>query len=177
MGIKNRYGELPETEIHDLLRNERRQQVIQYMQRTVGSATLRELAEEIAEAETGESPPPRNIRDSVYNSLHQTHLPKLDRRDVVDYDSDRKTVDLQEDARAVRVYMGVVTDYGVTWDEFYRLLGTIALIVVLASLIDAPLVSAIDPVLWTSLFLLAFTVAMAYQLWRQRWIYLNALLD
>ena len=175
--IRNRYEGLPETEIHDLLRNERRRQVIKYMQRTIGSATLRELAEAIAETETGESPPPRNIRDSVYNSLHQTHLPKLDRRGVIDYDSDRKTVALQEDARSVRVYMEVVTAYGITWDEFYRLLGTISLVVVLAALVDLPLISAVDPILWTSLFLFAFTVSMGYQLWRQRWRYLNALVE
>lgn len=177
MGITNRYQGLPETEIHDLLRNERRQQVIKHMQRTVGSTTLRELAEAIAEKETGESPPPRNIRDSVYNSLHQTHLPKLDRQGVVDYDSDRKTITLEEDARSVRVYMEVVTRYGITWDEYYRLLGTLSLFVVLAALIEVPLVSAIDPVLLTSVFLFLFALSMAYQLWSQRWVYLNALLD
>ncbi|AUX10380.1 hypothetical protein AArcSl_2765 [Halalkaliarchaeum desulfuricum] len=168
---------MPETQIHDLLRNERRQQVIKHMQRTVGSTTLRELAVAIAEQETGESPPPKNIRDSVYNSLHQTHLPKLDRRGVIEYDSDRKTVTLEEDAKSVRIYMEVVTDYGVTWDEVYRMLGTLSLFVVLAAHIDVPLVSAVDPVLWTSLFLFVFAVVMGYQLWSQRWIYLNALLS
>ena len=177
MGITNRYQGLPETEIHDLLRNERRRQVIKHMQRTVGSTTLRELAEAIAEKETGESPPPKNIRDSVYNSLHQTHLPKLDERGVIDYDSDRKTITLKQDARSVRIYMEVVTDYGITWDEFYRMLGTFSLFVVLAAHIDVPLVSAVEPLLWTSLFLFVFAIAMAYQLWNQRWIYLNALIE
>ena len=177
MGITNRYQGLPETEIHDLLRNERRQQVIKHMQQTVGSTTLRELAVAIAEKETGESPPPKNIRDSVYNSLHQTHLPKLDRQGVIDYHPERKTVTLEEDAKSVRVYMEVVTEYGITWDEFYRLLGTLSLFIVLGSLIDMPLLSAVDPVLWSSLFLSLFAVSMAYQLWSQRWVYLNALLE
>jgi len=89
----------------------------------VGATTLNDLAETIAERETGESPAPKNIRNSVYNSLHQTHLPKLDRRGIVEYDSDRKTIRITEDARSVDVYMEVVTPYGITWSEYYSMLG------------------------------------------------------
>lgn len=177
MAITNRYGGLPETEIHDLLRNERRQQVIKHLQDTVGKTTLRDLAEAIAEHETGESPPPRNVRNSVYNSLHQTHLPKLDGRGIIEYDPDRKTIRLTDDARSVDVYMEVVTPYGITLSEYYSLLGTLSLFVVLASLIEIPIVSAVDPVLWVSLFLVAFAVSIGHQLWTDRWVYLNALLD
>ena len=175
MGIRNRYADLAETEIHDLLRNDRRRMVITHMQRTIGRATLRELAEAIAEAETGESPPPRNIRESVYNSLHQTHLPKLDKGGIVDYDSDRKTIQLNGEARSVERYMNVVTKYGLTWDEFYRILGTTSLMIVLMSLVDVPSISAVDPIVWTSLALFGFAISMGVQLWRQRWLYLNAM--
>ncbi|WP_066416300.1 DUF7344 domain-containing protein [Halorubrum aethiopicum] len=175
MAITDRYGGLPETEIHDLLRNERRCQTIKHLQDTVGTTTLRELAETIAEHETGESPPPKNVRNSVYNSLHQTHLPKLDRRGIVEYESDRKTIRLAEDARSVDVYMEVVTPYGITWSEYYSLLGTLSLFVVLAALIGVPAISALDPVLWVSVFLAAFAASLGYQLWADRWVYLNAL--
>jgi hypothetical protein len=175
MAITNRYGEIPETEIHDLLRNERRRQVIKHLQDTVGATTLRDLAEAIAEYETGESPAPRNIRDSVYNSLHQTHLPKLDRRGIVEYDADRKTIRLTEDARSVDVYMEVVTPYGITWDEYYSMLGLLSLFVIFAALVGVPVVSMVEPLLWVSLFLLAFAASLGYQLWTDRWVVLNAL--
>ncbi|GAA0506217.1 hypothetical protein SAMN04488066_101141 [Halorubrum aquaticum] len=175
MAITDRYGGIPETEIHDLLRNERRRQAIKHLQDTVGTTTLRDLAETIAEHETGESPPPKNIRNSVYNSLHQTHLPKLDRRGIVEYESDRKTIRLTEDARSVDVYMEVVTPYGITWSEYYSMLGTLSLFVVLAALIGVPMVAAFEPILWVSLFLAAFAASLGYQLWRERWVYLNAL--
>lgn len=177
MAITDRYGGIPETEIHDLLRNERRRQVIKHLQDTVGKTTLRDLAESIAERETGESPPPKNIRNSVYNSLHQTHLPKLDRRGIVEYESDRKTVRLTEEARSVDVYMEVVTPYGITWSEYYSLLGTLSLLTVLAALIDVPLISAVEPVLWVSICLGMFGLSLGYQLWRSRWLYLNALFE
>lgn len=175
--LTDRYNEVAESEVHDLLRNDRRRQVIKQLQRTVGSTTLREIAESIAEKETGESPPPKNIRQSVYNSLHQTHLPKLDDLGVINYDSDRKTIRLNETARTVDIYMEVVTPFGITWSEFYRLLGTVSLFVVLASILELPVISMIDPLLWTTLFLGAYTVSMAYQVWSQRWLYLNILLN
>ena len=175
MAITNRYGGIPETEIHDLLRNERRRQVIKHLQNTVGTTTLRDLAERIAEHETGESPAPKNIRNSVYNSLHQTHLPKLDRQGIVEYDSDRKTIRLTENARSVDVYMEIVTDYGITWSEFYSLFGTLSLLVLLAAHVDVPLVSAVDPLLWITLFLVGYMTSIGYQMWTQRWVYLNAL--
>lgn len=177
MAITNRYGGIPETEIHDLLRNERRRQVIKHLQGSIGKTTLRDLAEAIAEHETGESPPPKNIRNSVYNSLHQTHLPKLDQRGIVEYESDRKTIRLTEDVRSVDVYMEVVTPYGITRSEYYSALGTLSLFVVLAALIDVPVISAVDPVLWVSVCLAVFGLSLGYQVWANRWIYLNALFE
>lgn len=177
MGITSGRGSLKQTDVHDLLRNERRQKVIEYLRASVGTTTLRELAEEIAEAETDESPPPKNIRDSVYNSLHQTHLPKLDRYGIIDYDSDRKTICLDDEVRAVDIYMGLVSPLGLTWSEFYRLYGTVSLFVVLVAHIEVPLVAAIDPLLLTTVFLGGYALSMAYQLWMQRCLYLNALID
>lgn len=175
MGITHQYETVPETEVHSILKNERRRLVIEHMRRTVGSTTLRELAEAVAEKETGESPPPANIRKSVYNSLHQTHLPKLDRCGVLDYDSDRKTISLNPEARSVDAHLERIGPCGIAWGEFYRGLGTVSLVVILATLVDAPIVSAVDPVLVTTLFLFAFAVSAAYQMWARRWLYVNAL--
>lgn len=177
MAITDRYGGIPETEIHDLLRNERRRQVIKHLQDTIGTIALRDLAEAIAEHETDESPPPKNIRNSVYNSLHQTHLPKLDERGIVEYESDEKIIRLTEDARSINVYMEVVTPFGITWDEYYSLLGTLSLFTVLAALIEVPAVSAAEPLFWVSLFLAIFGASLGYQMWTDRWIYLNALFN
>lgn len=177
MAITDRYKTLTETEIHDLLRNERRRQVIKHLQDTVGKTTLRDLADSIAERETGESPPPRNIRKSVYNSLHQTHLPKLDDRGIIEYDADRKTIWLTGDARSVDVYMEVVTPYGITWSEYYSLLGILSLLVAFAALTGVPGISWIDPVVWVGVFLFAFSVSVGYQLWTDRWIFLHVLFN
>ncbi|SDM76357.1 hypothetical protein SAMN04487949_2529 [Halogranum gelatinilyticum] len=166
---------LLETEIHDILRNDRRRAVLKHLRQTTSDVTLRDLAEGIAEIETGESPPPKNIRESVYNSLHQTHLPKLDERGVISYDKNRKTIALEERARAVNIYMEVVTKYGITWADYYRGIATLSLLTVLAVTIGVPGLSEAGTLLVTSGFLLVVALSTLYQLWTQRWLYLRQL--
>jgi hypothetical protein len=86
-------GHLDETEIHDVLSNERRRRVLVHLHERAPQE-LSVLAEEIAAEETEQRPPPRNKRNSVYITLHQTHLPKLDDLGIVEYDDRKKTVAL-----------------------------------------------------------------------------------
>ena len=79
-------GSISSTEIHDILRNERRRRAIECLLED-GSVTVRDLSEKIAEMETGESPPPCDARKSVYVTLHQNHLSKLEEADIIRYDS------------------------------------------------------------------------------------------
>jgi DNA-binding transcriptional ArsR family regulator len=162
---------LPEAEVYEILANRRRRETIRHLSERVDGArlSLRDLSEAIAVHETGDAPPPRAIRESVYNSLHQTHLPKLEELGVVDYDREERIVTLRERARDVNIYMGVVTRYGLTWSEIYRTLGVVALTVVVAALAEVPVVGSVAPLAWTTAFLLAFVVATSYQLWSNRW--------
>lgn len=173
--LTTRKSDITEGEIHELLRNSRRRRVLKQLQERVGVVTVRALAEVIAELETGESPPPRRIRDSVYNSLHQTHLPKLDAYGVVDYDKDRKTVALRREVRQVDLYMEVVTKYGITWAEYYQRLLLLALLVILAAQLDVFAVGMLPTAIWASVFLVVLAVSSAAQLWSRRWFYLQQL--
>lgn len=170
MAIRDRTApRLNETEAYNILRNDRRRHVIRYLQTRVGDVPLGELAEWIAERETETSPPPRKKRESVYNALHQTHLPKLDEQKIVDYDRRGKRVELN-DTRNLHRYMDVVMEYGITWGEYYRTIGLTALLVVLAVQLDAPLLSQVDPLLWVSGFLVLIAASTVYQLRSQLWL-------
>ncbi len=170
-------GDIDEREIHDILRNWRRRMVIKELKSSAGSMTLRELAETLAESESGESPPPRNVRNSVYNSLHQTHLPKLDDAGVVSYDTDRKTVSLESQARDVDLYMEVVTQYGITWATFYRRLMTLALLTLLGAEVGVPLLSSTPSLLLHGAFLATVAASSLYHLWSERWRFFGTLRD
>jgi hypothetical protein len=103
-GVGDEGSALTQSEVHDVLRNERRRHVIERLvERETDS--VRDLAEHIASIESGESPPPRNVRQSVYVSLHQTHLPKLDDLEIVVYDDDAKEVWLSDRADEVLVFL------------------------------------------------------------------------
>lgn len=173
----SRSSRLAETEIHDILRNNRRRRVIEHLQESVGTVTLRELAETIAAHESGDSPAPRPVRESVYNSLHQTHLPKLDDEGVIEYDEHRKTIELRPGARDVNVYMEVVMKYGITWADYYRTVATLALALMVAAELGTPFVSTVPTLLWASFMLFLVAASTAYQLWTRRWTYLRTLLD
>ncbi|MFC3959563.1 DUF7344 domain-containing protein [Halovivax cerinus] len=175
LGTHQQTSRIDPQEIHDILRNSRRRNVIKHLESQLTPVSVRELSERIAEIETSESPAPRNVRESVYNSLHQTHLPKLDAVGVIRYDEDRKTVELREPARQVDVYMEVVTRYGFTWAGYYRTLGVLALVTIVATTVEVSPLSPVPTVLCASAFLLVFAASTAYQLWTHRWFYLRSL--
>jgi len=172
-----RRNSLSEGEIYEVLANRRRREAIRNLSVASdgGSVSLQELSVRIAERETGESPPPRTVRESVYNSLHQSHLPKLEALGVVVYDRDEREVRLHDRARDVNRYMELRTDYGFTWSEVYRSIGVAGLTVVVGALGGVPPLDWIAPILWASGFLLAFVVATSYQLWTNRWYVWRAL--
>lgn len=168
-----RQGGTDKTQIYDVLRNDRRRLTLQYLKQRLRPVEVRDLAEHIAELEVGESPPPRDCRQSVYNALSQTHLPKLEDLGFVDFDRDEKTVVLRETAREVDVYMNVVTPLGVAWDTYYRSLGVLGLITVVAADTNVGFFAGIDSLLFATVFLFAFGASICYQLWSLRWFYLQ----
>ncbi|MFB6108861.1 MAG: hypothetical protein ABEJ82_08490 [Haloplanus sp.] len=160
---------MSECQIHQILANPRRRAVIQHLDASPGYVTVRDLSTAIATAETGLSPPPARVRDSVYTSLHQTHLPKLHDLGVVEYDREGSHIRLLDRARDVDRYMDVVNGLGVTWGGYYRSLGVLGLLLVVAALADLPVVGLVDPLLWASGVLATFALSAGYQLWTDRW--------
>lgn len=155
---------LPETDIYYVLSNARRREALTVLWDHPDALSLRELSERLASTESGETPAPRALRESVYNALHQTHLPKLDELGLVAYDADRKTVRALARAGALGRYMDVTTRAGVTWGEYYRGLGVAGLFATVASLTAVPGFAAVDPLVPATLTLAAFAVSTSYQL-------------
>ena len=172
-----RANTIPEEEVYEILANRRRRETLRQLMTSTSQdpMTLHDLSQEVAARETGQTPPPKGIRESVYNSLHQTHLPKLDELGIVHYDRDARTVQVRKRARDIDRYMEVVTGYGVTWSELYRTIGVGSLTILLAAMLEVPFISAIDPLLWVVIFLSMFSITIASQLWSNRWLILRAL--
>ncbi len=89
--------ELSLDEIFELLKNERRREVIRYLLEDVdGHATLSELAEHIAalENEIAINQLSSDQRKRVYIGLYQCHLPKMDEMGTIDFDKNRGTIEI-----------------------------------------------------------------------------------
>lgn len=162
-------------QIHDVLRNDRRRLALQYLKQRLEPVEVSELSEHIAELEVDESPPPRSSIQSVYNSLSQTHLPKLEKLGFVEFDRDRNLVSLRETAREIDVYMNVITPLGITWESYYRILGVVGLVAVVAADTDLAFLAGVDSLPFATAFLFAFVLSISYQLWSLRWFYLQLL--
>lgn len=155
---------LENTTVHDILSSERRQLLLELLREgEIEEMSLRALSERIAEIETGESPPPRNIRQSVYVSLHQTHLPKLDDLDIVDYDQQAKTISIDGRIEEVSVYMETVPKYGISWSEYYLGLSMCGLLLLAGTAIGVPLIASIDGGTWGAILLIILAVSATYQ--------------
>ncbi|AUX08781.1 hypothetical protein AArcSl_1147 [Halalkaliarchaeum desulfuricum] len=155
-------GNLAETEIHDVLRNERRRLALERLSERSEPTSVSDLAEHVAAMETGERPPPGNLRQSVYVSLHQTHLPKLDDLGIVDYDTDEKTVDLTDQADQVTVYLEVVPRYGLSRNELYLGLAVLGILLTLSAALGVPGFAAVAPGTWALVALALIAIAATF---------------
>ncbi len=97
-----------------ILGNDRRMLTVEFLRLNKGSADLRELVEFIAERE-GKTD--RKHRKSIYVSLVQTHIPKLEREGVVEFHGG--TLTLLRVPSDVTVYMEVVKKRDISWSTFY----------------------------------------------------------
>ncbi|WP_101296435.1 DUF7344 domain-containing protein [Halegenticoccus soli] len=76
----------------DALGNDRRRCAVSVLADERGTLAVSELATAVAAAEADAVPPPNQTYKSVYASLRQTHLPKLESLSVIEYDPDAGTV-------------------------------------------------------------------------------------
>lgn len=116
-------SELSSDRLFELISNARRRFVLSRVSRGDGPVELSVLAEELAawENDTTVERLPAQARKSVYVSLYQTHVPKLDDAGLVEYDVDSGTVSLSEDADVLDRHLAPSTDRP-RWYVYYTAL-------------------------------------------------------
>ena len=87
----------------EILKNERRRFVLEYLSSADQTVALGEMADHLAaiENDTTVEDVTSSERKRVYVALYQFHLPKMDRMDVINYDKDRGEVALTEKGRSL----------------------------------------------------------------------------
>lgn len=129
-------GPLSTETIFETLSNRRRRYTLHYLKRLGEPVSIRELSEQLAawENEVEREQVKPKERKRLYTALHQTHLPKMHRLGVVEYDSDRGVVGLTEAIDQFDIYFDLVAADDIPWSQFYLALGgvTTALVTIAA---------------------------------------------
>lgn len=134
-------------EVFALLSNERRRHVLRFLSENGGEIKLRELAAAIAAEENGVDPAEVTYtqRKRLYTSLYQSHLPRMERSGVVEYDRNSGLVTLSASADSFDAYLEVVDENGFTWSEFYLGLTALFAAITLAYATGTPPFDVFDP--------------------------------
>ncbi|MFC4439585.1 MULTISPECIES: DUF7344 domain-containing protein [Natrialbaceae] len=106
-------------EIFDLLSNHRRRYTIHYCKRENGPVELGDLAEHVAAWELDKEIEGLTSaeRKRVYTSLQQTHLPTLEKANMVEFDN--RTIELTDQASDLEVYLDIVPGDSIPWGVYY----------------------------------------------------------
>lgn len=124
--LPNRTGhdaDVDREDIFDVLSNARRRYAIELLkQHDPGDEVdLSDLVEYIAARENGTTT--ANVsykqRKRVYSSFRQTHLPKLDDCDMIEYDRDRGTIELGDAVTEARMHLEYVPEDDIPWCYYY----------------------------------------------------------
>jgi len=151
---------LTQTDVFDVLKNERRRAVIQYLHDHGGSADLSDVAEHIAASEN--DTPVRQLtsqeRKRVRIALYQCHLPRMDALGIVEFDKHRGTIALLDPASQVLYYLQLPPEDTQNTDSSDRLtcafaLGVAALVT--AGTLGLGALSAVPPAGWTAVSVVA----------------------
>ncbi|MCU4743884.1 DUF7344 domain-containing protein [Natronoglomus mannanivorans] len=146
-------------EIFDLLSNHRRRYAIHYCKREDEPVTLGDLAEHVAAWELDKEVEAITSaeRKRVYTSLQQTHLPTLERAEMIEFDD--RTIELTENAKNLEVYLDVVPGDSIPWGVYYLGLSALGLLVMAGVWLEVVPTETVPALGWATLVVLGVAVS------------------
>jgi len=113
---------LPIDRVFELLKNQRRREVLRYLETSdEETVSLSDLAEHIAaiENDTTVQAISSSERKRVYVGLYQCHLPKMDDMNVVAFDQNRGTIELGPNAEQLEEFLDINDENEHNWPRYY----------------------------------------------------------
>ena len=151
--------EVSEDELFDVLSNQRRRFAVHLLKREADdSIAIGDMAEQIAAWENGieTAEITGTERKRVYTALQQSHLPKMDKAGVVDFNKNRGIVEPMPAMTDVDVYMDVVEGREIPWSDYYLGLSGVAVALVGAVWLGAWPFVLLPEFAWTVAIVVAF---------------------
>lgn len=148
------------------LSNRRRRYVLHYLKQHVGKGDIpiRTLAEQVAAWENGVTSGSVNSkqRKRVYTALHQTHLPRMDRMGIIDYDANRGTVAMATSLEPFDIYFELKRADDMPWSHVYLGVGGVAMALMSGVWLSLWPFDVVPAVVYASLFAALFVVIGGY---------------
>jgi predicted transcriptional regulator len=150
-------------DVFDVLSNPRRRYALHLLGREDRELQLGEVAEHVAAWENGTDVDAvgSDERKHAYTALQQRHLPRMDDVGVVEFDRRAGTVAPTPAIDEFDIYLEVVGERDVPWSEYYLGVGVLAVAVVGAAHLGAPVVSAVTGLGWATVVSVALLVSAA----------------
>jgi hypothetical protein len=165
--------QLSRDETFDILSSQRRRSVIHFLNQRGGSVELQEISTQLAAWETGK-PIDQLIkaeRKRVYTSLRQVHLPVLDENNIIEFDTQQKTVTLAPTANTLDVYFDIVPENDVSWSKYYAGLSGLSVVLAISVLLELYPLTLLPDISWTVFMATAFTISSMAHLYENRQSY------
>ena len=156
--------ELSNGEIFDVLHNERRRNVLQYLRQNGGPVSLGDLSSHVAAAEydCAFDEVSSAQRKRVYTTLQQSHLPRMAKAGIIEYDDDTGVIRTTPQTEELTVYLEIVPGREFPWREYYLSLGAITLAVVTVLWVGIYPFTLISPLIWATLMATLLTASALY---------------
>ena len=110
--------------LFSIINNQRRRNVIRCLNEADDAVELRDIVDYLALFEKARK------KNSIYASLIQTHLPLMDRNDIVHYDRRRNTVELTDFGKKCDYYLEIISKDEMPWHVYYLTLSSFSLFLI-----------------------------------------------
>lgn len=172
-------GSLPDDEIFDVLQNERRRLVLQYLRQHGGPVSLGDLASHVAAAEydCAFEDVTSAQRKRVYTTLQQSHLPRMDEAGIVAFDDDDGVISRTPQTEELTVYLEIVPEGEFPWREYYLSFGAISLAVMAVLWVGVYPFTLIPPLIWGTVMAAVLTLSALYHTFVARELTLTEYVD
>lgn len=163
-------GPKPQQQLYTILGDRRRRYAIHYLKQQGCEVPLTDLAERVAAWENGKSVTDLSSqeRKRVYISLYQSHLPTLDDEGVIEYDEQRKAVELSPGMTDREIYLEIVPEHSVPWGIYYLGLGVGSALFLLILSFDLHPINTISDLHWASLIVAGLIFSAGIHLQQSR---------
>lgn len=156
----DRTAQAPEQVVAEAIQNARRRYTLYYLHKKKAPVELTDLVLQVAAWENCCQPEdvPVAQRKSVYSALHQTHLPYLEERGIVEFD--RETNEIECPLNNSEFELSLANDQRTTvrWFRVNLLVAGVGTVVLAGQVANVPLFDLISPLMLASVLVVSHLI-------------------